>query len=323
MAKIKGIDVSRWQSAIDWNKVKADGVKFAMIRCGTGAYGGSKDAHFEYNYSNAKAAGIAVGAYFYSYALTVEQAKKEAQNCLAFIKGKKFEYPVVFDIEDKTQRNLGEKLISDMIRAFCEEIKAAGYIPCIYANKDWLDNRIDDDCKNKYDVWLAQWSERATYTGKYKIWQYTSSGSVNGISGNVDMNISLYDYAAQTVENSVETVEKSIDELAKEVLNGVYGNGEERKKKLGSRYAAVQKRVNEILAEQQKAKQPPKKGDKFIFNRKPLYVNAYVKENATTVSGTYYLYDGKKINGRYRITYSKELCGKKPIFKYVTGFVEL
>ena len=181
MATYKGIDVSKHQGKIDWQKVKSAGIQFAMLRAGYGRYANQKDEQFEANYTGAKAVGIPVGAYHYSYAKTVEQAKAEAQTFLAWIKGKTFEYPVAFDIEDKSQAGLGKQLISDMIRAFCETVEKAGYYVCVYANKDWLVNRIDEDCKQKYDTWLAEWrSDKPTYSGQYGMWQHTSDGSVSG-----------------------------------------------------------------------------------------------------------------------------------------------
>ena len=189
-----GIDVSKHQGVIDWAKVKAANIAFAMIRAGYGKVSSQKDSKFEENYKNAKAVGIPVGAYHYSYAKTVEDAKKEAQVFLSWIAGKQFEYPVVFDIEDASQANLGKQLISDIIRAFCSAVESAGYYVSVYANKDWLLNRIDDDVKKKYDTWLAEWREEPTYTGNFGIHQYTSKGSVSGITGNVDMNKSTKDY---------------------------------------------------------------------------------------------------------------------------------
>lgn len=195
MANLTGIDVSKHQGKIDWKKVKGAGIQFAMIRAGYGRYDKQKDEQFETNYAGAKSAGIPVGAYHYSYAKTAEQAKEEAKTFLSWIKGKNFEFPLAFDIEDNSQAGLGKQVISDMIRAFCEEVESAGYYVSVYANKDWLVNRIDDDCKKKYDIWLAEWRDgKPTYTGTYGMWQYTSDGSVDGISGRVDMNIAYKDY---------------------------------------------------------------------------------------------------------------------------------
>lgn len=205
MAQYKGIDVSKHNGTIDWAKVKAAGVQFAMLRAGYGRYDNQKDEQFEANYKGATAAGIPVGAYHYSYATTAEQAKHEAEVFLGWIKGKTLTYPVAFDIEDKKQANLGVSLISNIIRAFCEAVEAAGYYVVVYANKDWLTNRIDADCKSRYDIWLAQWTDKPTYAGSYGIWQYTSDGAVDGIEGRVDMNIAYKDYPALIAGTSVPT----------------------------------------------------------------------------------------------------------------------
>lgn len=192
----KGIDVSTWQGDINWNKVKADGIEFAMLRSSFGKENPNKqtDNKFWQNYKNAKAAGVPVGAYHYSYATTVEDAKKEADFFLGIVKGCQFEYPIAFDIEDASQMYLGKDRITDIIMAFCERVQAAGYYVSLYTNLDWISNRIDMSRAKAFDVWLAQWSSKPTYNGSFGMWQYTSSGSVSGISGNVDMNIAYYDY---------------------------------------------------------------------------------------------------------------------------------
>lgn len=192
----KGIDVSTWQGDINWNKVKADGIEFAMLRSSFGKENPDKqtDNKFWQNYKNAKAAGMPIGAYHYSYATTVEDAKKEAAFFLSIVKGCQFEYPVAFDIEDPSQMYLGKDRITDIIMTFCERVQAAGYYVSLYTNLDWISNRIDMSRAKAFDVWLAQWNDKPTYSGNFGMWQYTSSGSVNGISGNVDMNIAYYDY---------------------------------------------------------------------------------------------------------------------------------
>lgn len=192
----KGIDVSTWQGDIDWKKVKADGIEFAMLRSSFGKENIEKqtDNKFHQNYKNAKAAGIPVGAYHYSYAKTVEDAKKEADFFLSVIEGCQFEYPVAFDIEDASQMNLGKKLITDIIMAFCERVQSAGYYVSIYTNLDWLTNRIDMSRAKIFDVWLAQWNDKPTYTGSFGMWQYSAKGTVNGISGSVDMDRAYLDY---------------------------------------------------------------------------------------------------------------------------------
>ena len=264
MAQYKGIDVSKHNGTIDWAKVKAAGVQFAMLRAGYGRYDNQKDERFEANYKGATAAGIPVGAYHYSYATTAEQAKQEAEVFLGWIKGKTLTYPVAFDIEDKKQANLGVSLISDIIRAFCETVEAAGYYVVVYANKDWLTNRIDADCKSRYDIWLAQWTSEPTYTGSFGLWQYSSKRSVDGVSGNVDMNIAYKDYpsiiagmtgnSGTTAPAPAAPAKKTNAELATEVIAGKWGNGEERKQRLtaaGYDYNAVQAIVNERVKPQE------------------------------------------------------------------------
>lgn len=228
MAK-KGIDVSTWQGDIDWNKVKADGIEFAMLRSSFGKENPDKqtDNKFWQNYRNAKAASVPIGAYHYSYATTVEDAKKEADFFLSIVKGCQFEYPIAFDIEDPSQMYLGKDRITDIIMAFCERVQAAGYYVSLYTNLDWISNRIDMSRAKAFDVWLAQWSSKPTYSGSFGMWQYTSGGSVNGISGNVDMNIAYYDYpsiikaaglngfSADKPEEK-KTVTISMDDLTKE-----------------------------------------------------------------------------------------------------------
>ena len=272
MAQYKGIDVSKHNGTIDWAKVKAAGVQFAMLRAGYGRYDNQKDEQFEANYKGATAAGIPVGAYHYSYATTAEQAKREAEVFLGWIKGKTFTYPVAFDIEDAKQANLGVSLISDIIRTFCETVEAAGYYVVVYANKDWLTNRIDADCKSRYDIWLAQWTSEPTYTGSFGLWQYTSDGAVDGIAGRVDMNIAYKDYPSiiagmgssdTTASAPTDTAKKTNAEQADEVIAGKWGNGDERKQRLtaaGYDYDAVQAIVNKLVQPQETV-YTVKKGD--------------------------------------------------------------
>ena len=137
----KGIDVSKHQGVIDWKKVKADGVEFAMIR--TGYWTNYVDEMWEKNYSGAKSVGIKVGAYHYSYSLSTADAVKEAQFMISLLKGKSFDYPIAFDIEDTKQAGLGKKVITDIIVAFTDTIKAAGYRPMIYINTNWRNNLVD------------------------------------------------------------------------------------------------------------------------------------------------------------------------------------
>lgn len=271
----KGIDVSKWNGKIDWAKVKKAGVQFAMIRAGYGRYASQKDPFFDTNFDGATKAGVNVGAYWYSYAQTAQQAKQEAETFLSVIGGKKFTYPLALDIEENSVAQLGKASVSNIIRAFCEVIEAAGHYVIVYANKNWFVNYIDDDCKKRYDTWLAEWrSGKPTYTGDYGIWQYSDKGKVNGISGNVDMNNAYKDYptiiagmkSGSSSGEAAQPAKKSNDEIATEVLRGDWGNGEERKKKLtaaGYDYEAVQAIVNARLQKSETV-YTVKKGDTLI-----------------------------------------------------------
>lgn len=206
---IKGIDVSKWQGTIDWAKVAGDGVKFAMIRLGYGGKGGAAcgvDNFYQKNVEGALANGIAVGCYFYSYALTVEAVKKEAAfviQQLAKYKGRIL-YPIAFDIEDSTQAGLGKQTLTDMVTAFCSALEAAGYYASFYCNADWARNRLDMQALARFDFWLAQWTATPTYTGHaFNMWQSSSKGRVAGISGDVDMDTAFVDYEAEIKKNKL------------------------------------------------------------------------------------------------------------------------
>lgn len=195
MSEKQGIDVSYAQTDIDWGKAKAAGVEFAMVRAGYGRELSQKDSMFESHYAGASGVGIPVGTYWYSYATDVDGAKKEAAACLETIRGKTFEFPVAFDIEDPSQRDLGRDRITDIAVAFLEEIERAGYYATLYSSLDWLRNRLDYERIKRFDLWLAQWrSAGFTYENPIGLWQYTSSGSVEGINGRVDRDIAYKDY---------------------------------------------------------------------------------------------------------------------------------
>lgn len=192
----KIIDVSTWQGNIDWSKVKADGVQGAIIRAGFGNVASQKDNKFERNYTNAKAVGMPIGAYWYSYATSVADAKKEAEVCLSILKGKQFEYPIYYDLEDRSMTGCGKSVLTQIATTFCETLENAGYYVGIYSNPNWLNNYLDYNTVKKYTLWLAHWGvSEPSY--KCGLWQYSSSGSVSGISGRVDMNWGYQDFPTE------------------------------------------------------------------------------------------------------------------------------
>lgn len=183
-----GVDVSKYQGDIDFNKVSKN-IDFAIIRIGYGMYESQKDPKFERNYEGFTSHNIPVGVYVYSYALNVEEAKREADVVIKWLSGRRLNLPVYFDIEDKSQQNLGKKTLTDMCEAFCTKIEKNGYWAGIYANKYFLTTYLDyQKLQDRFTIWVAQWSDSNTYSGKYDMWQYTSTGKVSGIKGNVDMN---------------------------------------------------------------------------------------------------------------------------------------
>ena len=191
----KGIDVSKWQGEIDFQKVKNNGVEFVIIREGYGKKDPNQvDKKFKQNYEGAKKAGLPVGVYHYSYADSVSDAKLEAEFCLENIQGLELEYPVCFDIEDKEQLKLNNRQRTDIVKAFCEEVEKAGYYAMFYCNLNWLNNYLyAEELVPKYDLWLAQWQVENPSV-KCGIWQTCETGSIDGINGNVDLNIAYKDY---------------------------------------------------------------------------------------------------------------------------------
>lgn len=191
---MKGIDVSVHNGDIDWQKVKADGIEFAILRAGYGKLASQKDQKFEQNYKNAKAVNFPVGAYWYSYAMNENEARQEADVFLSVIKGKQFEMPVYFDLEEKKQFDLGKEKVSAIMRAFLEKVESAGYFTGLYGSASSLTTHTADDIKSRYTIWLAHWVNQTNYSSAYAIWQYSSKGKVAGINGNVDLDIGYKDF---------------------------------------------------------------------------------------------------------------------------------
>ncbi len=201
---LKGVDVSKYQENIDWKKVAADGVEFAIIRLGFRGMGTNGtcelDPCFKQNIEGAKAAGVDVGVYFFTQAKTVEEAKEEARFVIDNLDGYDITWPVVFDTEEITSyaaaraNALSIETRTACAKAFLEEIKAAGYTPMLYANTRWSILDLDLAQLSDYDFWYAYYGDDIYYPYQFSMWQYTSSGKVDGIKGNADLNISFKDY---------------------------------------------------------------------------------------------------------------------------------
>ena len=188
---IKGIDISVYQQKVDFEKVKKSGIEFVIIR---GAIGTRKDTMFESHYSDAKNAGLKVGCYYYTLAKNVAEAKGEADVFLSCIKGKQFEYPIYFDIEDPSLQNLGKQVLTDIVLTWCGKVQSAGYYVGIYANPDWFLNRLDLECLKGFDKWLAHWVSVPKWDNSFGgLWQYGLT-RVDGYSGEIDGDYSYRDY---------------------------------------------------------------------------------------------------------------------------------
>lgn len=191
---MNGIDVSQWQGNIDFAKVKTAGYDFVIIRAGYGKYDNQKDPYFEQNYSRATAAGLHVGVYWYSYADSIESAKAEAKTCLNVIKGKQFDMPIYFDLEESSQFSKGKTFCDNITTAFCTELENAGYFAGLYISRSPLQQYISSDVAKRYALWIAEYASKCNYSGSYGMWQNSSSYSIPGISGNVDHDICYTDY---------------------------------------------------------------------------------------------------------------------------------
>lgn len=248
---IKGVDLSEHNGNVNFDALIKDGVKFVILRCGFGQDRTSQDdKQFKNNVEKCKQYGIPYGVYLYSYANTIEKAKSEALHTLRLIKGTKPAYGVWYDVEDKIHP-MDKKLLTDIVVTYCEELENAGYYVGVYASLHWFNTRFDDRI-HQYDKWVAQWSSKCTYSGAFGIWQFTDDLKIGGKK--FDGNYAYKDYpnltggATNVPKPSEPAKKKTVNALAIEVINGKWGNGSERKRKLtqsGYDYSAVQKRVDQ------------------------------------------------------------------------------
>lgn len=292
MSKIFGIDISKYQKGMNLTTAKNEGVRFAILRAGYTGYGNgvskAKDTEFETFYKNAKNNGLGVGAYWFSRATTYENGKAEAkymyENCL---KGKQFEYPIYIDVEDTYYQSKASKTaVTNAIKGFCEYLEEKGCYVGIYANVDWFKNRIDTGSLNNYDKWVASWSKTKPSYPEGGMWQFggeTNKIRSNKIAGYVcDQNYAYKDYPSimkkcglngftatkeESKANTSTKPKKSVETIAKEVIEGKWGNGTDRKKKLeaaGYNYTEVQNKVNQLMNKPKTITYTVQKGDYLI-----------------------------------------------------------
>ena len=308
MNKIFGIDVSKWQGDFDFAKAKSEGVKFAILR---GAYSTSKDVKFEQYYNACKALNLPVGVYHYSMAKSVSEARTEANFLIKnVLKGKQFEYPIYMDVEDKVQKALGKDLLTDIVITFCDTLEKAGYYVGIYSSASFFRTYMHESKLERFDKWIAQWTKSCTYKGEYGMWQF--GGETNKIRSNkiagvtCDQNYAYNDYPKIIKEkrlngynkNIIVKPSKTVKELAQEVIDGKWGNGEDRKTKLtkaGYDYKSVQAEVNKLLNTKKEVVYVVKRGDTltYIANKFGTTVDALVKKN--NIKNKNVIYVGQKI----------------------------
>ena len=222
--EIKGIDVSSYQGKPNWRKVNESGIKYAILRI---HQRNGIDSSFEYNYAECKKNNIPVGGYKFSYATTVAQAEKEAEDTLKVLNGRKLDYPLFYDLEWSTQRSLGSAMIEKITLAFLNKVKKAGYKVGIYCNVDWYNNVLTSKLKT-YDMWLSRYPYDDTGIIQERLrpsvgigWQYSSKGKVPGISGNVDMNVFYKDYTKENTNNNSKPQEGGNHMTRDQVINAM------------------------------------------------------------------------------------------------------
>lgn len=217
----KGIDISTWQGTNDdFAKAKKAGIDFVILRAGFGRETSQKDNAFEVNYKKAAAAGLPIGVYWYSYANSAEDARKEAAACMAVIKNKKLSLPVFFDLEEQRQFAKGKDFCSALVRAFCGEMEKGGYKAGLYISYSPLTDFIDENVKNKYPIWVAQYWNKCQYD-KAAIWQYTDKGRIDGFDDDLDMDIlydeSLLSSASTSTAGTVHTDKTTLPDVTYQV----------------------------------------------------------------------------------------------------------
>lgn len=266
---MRGIDVSQWNYNIDWDTVKSQ-IDFAIIKLGN--IGDNTkfwtDPYFTKNYNECTRLGIPIGLYVYCYCNEVANAEEAGRQVVDYLRDKTIQLPVYIDMEDAEIQVEGRDKLTDICIAFNTKIEQSGRWAGVYANRNWFDNFLNKDViKSKYTTWIAHYGVNPDrYAGEYDMLQYTSSGHIDGIDGNVDMNEMYRDLISEMNGSPVQPVmpKKSNEEMADEVIAGRWGNGEDRKNRLtaeGYDYNAIQDIVNQKLGYHQEITYVVKAGD--------------------------------------------------------------
>lgn len=264
MSQKLGIDVSHWQGDFNFARAKSnEGVEFAIIKAGGGDAGLYKDSKFETNYKKCEDCGLPKGAYFYGNAKSVAEAKKEAEYFISILSGKKYEYPVFYDVEGRMITDNDRATLTEIVKAFCSTMEAAGYWVGIYSSESFFNSEMNDSELTRYSHWVARWgkSKPAPSSGaETQMWQFGGETNLirsNKINGQTcDQDYCYVDYPAKikaaglngySKGDSSAPAKKSNAEIANEVIAGKWGNGAERKERLsdaGYNYSEIQEIVN-------------------------------------------------------------------------------
>ena len=264
MSQKFGIDVSHWQGDFNFARAKSnEGVEFAILKAGGGDAGLYKDSKFEANYKKCEDCGLPKGAYFYGNAKSVAEAKKEAEYFISILSGKKYEYPVFYDVEGKMITDNDRATLTEIVKAFCSTMEAAGYWVGIYSSESFFNSEMNDGELTRYSHWVARWgkSKPAPSSGaETQMWQFGGETNLirsNQINGQTcDQDYCYVDYPAKikaaglngySKGDSSAPAKKSNAEIANEVIAGKWGNGTERKERLtdaGYDYSEIQEIVN-------------------------------------------------------------------------------
>lgn len=342
-----GIDLSQWNGTVDFKKLKAGGYNFVILRAGYGRVASQKDTRFEEYYKKATEAGLEVGCYWFSYANTPDDGIAEANAFLSVIKGKKLSFPCYYDVEDpKTSlaNGISRATLTNMVNNWCKTVEAAGYKAGVYTFYAAI-NRFNM-AEIPYEKWLAKWSTSMgnCSPNEWGCWQYavigntsecTRSGKIPGCDQceAVDADYSFKDYpkiiGISFADPNYKPVkpEKSVEEVVKEIWEGKWDNGEERKRLLteaGYDYNEVQREVEKLASNYSNGNDSTIiAGKKIRFNNINLYAAATSNAPSRIITGNYFIYSDEIIKGRIRITNTVEYVGKTPSGKYVTGWINV
>ena len=262
MGEVLGLDVSHYQKDIEWKKVAAAGKKFAILKCMYEAQSHRKDEYFEENYRQCGIYGISRGVYIFIASSSIADPEGDAKALLKHLADRPLEYGIWLDYESDVLRKQGKERIEELTYIYANQFRAAGYYTGIYCNKDWYENTISTPLKNDFDFWIARYPRNDTgvYNPKSSLrpdyrtavaWQYSSKGKVDGIKGDVDLDVD-YDGVVNLIAK--EPYKKTNFVIANEVLQGMWGTAKSnpsRKKLLtmaGYDYEVIQRIVNELLS---------------------------------------------------------------------------